>query len=393
LAAGLRRARERQQLKLLVLLPQGPGPWANAASRYFAPSLRRLAARGTKVLVLAACPANERDLSYFDGSGIEFRLFDSPPAVPFLERKLRSLVAPGWELSRSEFGEAARRAAGEGVDAILAEMPSTARCVLDDPRLVCSVLYLRYRDLEPFGEPESISAKWERIQARRSEHISYSRSARLRVISSRLRDYLDRDGIGGPKALIPLCLDSALYPAVAATAVPTVGVLGSMFWPPSRRAAERFLSEVAPGLRKSVPGVRFVVGGWRAKEFLGGLVRDGDVELLDSFPDPREAFSRLSVLVYAPPVGTGMKVKVLEAMAYGVPAVVNEEGFEGLDVAPEGAVERANTTPEIVDAVTGLLRDPGRRKRCAEAARIALETVFSPVTVGDALFEMLGGAT
>ena len=54
------------------------------------------------------------------------------------------------------------------------------------------------------------------------------------------------------------------------------------------------------------------------------------VEIRSDVPDAQPFFRELDVLVYAPAVGSGMKVKVIEAMALGTPVVTNSQGIEGL---------------------------------------------------------------
>jgi glycosyltransferase involved in cell wall biosynthesis len=135
--------------------------------------------------------------------------------------------------------------------------------------------------------------------------------------------------------------------------------------------------------------VRFLVGGWQARRFLSDVVRDDDIDLLDNFAHPAAAFARLSVLVYAPPVGTGMKVKVLEAMAYGVPAVVNREGFEGLDADPQPPVRVAQSDDEIVRHVVELLHNRHAREQAVEEGRRCIARSFSPLVVTQALVEWL----
>jgi glycosyltransferase involved in cell wall biosynthesis len=228
-----------------------------------------------------------------------------------------------------------------------------------------------------------------RLQSRRAERTTFRRVGRIRALSTRIRNAIQptRSHV----ATIPICLDASLYEPVPQPAAPTVGVLGSMFWDPSRAAAIRFLRHIAPRLRAARPGIRFVVGGWRAKEFLREYVKHDDVELLDGFPRPRDAFARLSALVYAPPIGTGMKVKILEAMAYGVPAVVNDEGFEGLEADPSPPVRLARSDQEIVREVEDLLIHPATRQRAIEEGRSCLRRSFSPVAVASALAALLSG--
>ncbi len=371
-------------MKLLVLLPDSPDPWSNTAARYYGPMLKTLAQLGHAVTVLAIRRPGDDGSAYFGDASIHFRFFDPPRAKPFLERKLRSLWRSGWELAASELGRAAREEAARDYDVILAEEPAAARVVEDDPRTVLSLLCLRYVDLAGADDEADINLR-ERLQARRAELSTCRRVPVIRVVSARLERLLRSENVGGLIRVIPLCIDPALYDLQPAPAVPTVGVLGSMFWPPSRRAAKHFVEHLVPRIRAAQPGVRFLVGGWKSERYLRQFVRDSDIEILDSFPSPAEAFARLSVLVYAPPVGTGMKVKVLEAMAYGVPAVVNSEGFEGLEADPNPPVRRASSDDEIVDQVIELLRDPAARRRAAEEGRRCVERSFSPEVITRAL--------
>lgn len=377
-------------MKILVLLPGSPGPMSNAAARYFGPVLKQLNALGHSVTVFALCRDGAGEpAGYFADTRVRFKFFDPPGPRPFHERKLRSLWRSGWELCESEFGSAARREADGNYDVILAEMPETARILEDDPRTVLSLHHFRFVDLLPMGEHESFSGKLERFQARRAELSTCRRVRTMRATSQRLRRQTIREGVKKEVRVIPICLDPGLYQPVEPPSVPTVGVLGSMFWPPSRRSALHFLEKIAPKLRLTCPRVRFVVGGWNAQKYLASQIRHDDVELLDSFKDPRDAFARLSVLVYAPPVGTGMKVKVLEAMAYGVPAVVNDEGFEGLEYDTRPPIRLARSDEEIIENVTELLKSVPARRAAAAEGHECIRRSFSPAVVTHSLNQFL----
>jgi glycosyltransferase involved in cell wall biosynthesis len=190
-------------------------------------------------------------------------------------------------------------------------------------------------------------------------------------------------------SVVPLCLDARLYEPVAPAPVPTIGFIGSMFWEPSRAAARRFVKRIAPRIRREMGEARFVVAGWEATRYLAADAAEAGVELVDDFPDPREAFSRLSVLVNVPPVGTGMKVKVLEAMAYGVPVVANDEGAEGLEWIDRPPVCQANDDDQIAAEAMRLALNPQERERVAVAGRACVEQAFSPTAVASRLVKEL----
>ena len=343
--------------------------------------LKTLDALGHQVTAFAIrndAQTEEEANRYFGRTGITLTFFDQPPPKPFLLRKARSLWRSGWELSASEFGREARQEAARDYDVVLAEQISTARAVEGIPRVVCSLYCLRHVDMGAIHRDRSWVRKFRQWQVQREECSTIAQVGRVRALSQRLEDLTKRLVPGTKTCVVPLCLDPALYEPVAEPSVCTVGLIGSMFWEPSRAAAIHFMTDIVPRLRRKRPDVKFLVAGWRAQSYLSTLARETGVELIDSFPHPREIFQRLSILVYAPPVATGMKVKVLEAMAYGVPMVVNAEGFEGLEADPEPAAHLANTDDEIVDAVLELLSDPAKRRRAVERGRACLARSFSP---------------
>lgn len=374
-------------MKILVLLPDSPDPWSNTAARYYAPMLKGLVTMGDDVTALAIRrkPRGEEDLSYFAGLEIRLQLFDPAPARPFLERKLRSFWRSGWELAVSDFGRAARRQAERDYDVILAEMPQTARVVEQDTRTVLSLHYLHSVDLTPFDDERWRAFSRERWQARRAELSTCRAVPRIRAISNRLACLLRDHDVSTPVTVVPICLDLALYEPVGPPEQVTVGVVGSMFWAPSRRAALHFIRHLVPRVRRRLPEARFLVAGWQAGRYLSEAARGAGVEVVDSFPDPRDVFARLSVLVYAPPIGTGMKVKVLEAMAYGVPVVTNAEGFEGLDADLAPPVVLAQSDDELEAGILALGEDSWRRRQVIAEGRACLDRSFSPAVVVEKL--------
>jgi glycosyltransferase involved in cell wall biosynthesis len=371
-------------VKTLVLLPESPFPWANTASRYYGPLLKGLDALGHEVsaLYVRGGRGSDEPAGYFDGTSIHFTAVDPPEPRPALERKLRSAWRSEWELAASTFGRQARLLADRGVNVVLAEHPSTARAVEGFRNAVCSVHCLRHVDLRA---GTSLTDRRHSIIVRRAERTTLARIGRARVVSHRLANLTRSLAPGIRVSVVPLCIDATLYEPVQPPRVPTVGFIGSMFWGPSRAAARRFVTRVVPRIRRALPTVQFIVAGWDAKRYIGAEATEAGVELVENFSDPRQVFSRLTVLVNVPPIGTGMKVKVLEAMAYGVPVVANMDGAEGLEWVNDAPVSPVNGDEEIAAAVVALLRDTERRKVLSTAGRACVERSFSPTAVASRL--------
>jgi glycosyltransferase involved in cell wall biosynthesis len=98
--------------------------------------------------------------------------------------------------------------------------------------------------------------------------------------------------------------------------------------------------------------------------------------VLGEVPSARAFFQDLSVLVYPVQRGSGMKVKVLEAMASGVPVVTTPAGAEG--IAPNPGVIVAGDPIELASAAAGILADVDERKRRGLEARKAFDAHYAP---------------
>jgi glycosyltransferase involved in cell wall biosynthesis len=120
--------------------------------------------------------------------------------------------------------------------------------------------------------------------------------------------------------------------------------------------------------------------------FLEGRDLDPGVELLGEVQSSREFLRGLSVLVFPLERGSGMKVKVLESMASGVPVVTTAAGAEGVE-ANSGVIVEAGDE-ELAAAAARLLLDPVERRERGAAARSTFERLYSPKPATEPLLDL-----
>ena len=120
-------------------------------------------------------------------------------------------------------------------------------------------------------------------------------------------------------------------------------------------------------------------------EQLADNVLDGLSWIPNPGPQTAALDSEADVMLYAPTRGSGMKVKVLEAFALGVPVVTNQDGVEGLMVGDRVHADVTDDDAELIDRTVALLQDPGLRARRAAAARTLVEQQCAPSRVLDIL--------
>jgi glycosyltransferase involved in cell wall biosynthesis len=177
---------------------------------------------------------------------------------------------------------------------------------------------------------------------------------------------------------IPLAIDVSSYNySENEITQPTFGMIGTMCWRPTIMAARRLIERIAPIVRSEIPGSRLLVGGWNARSWLSGYSQLDGVEVIENVPDAEQFFRQLTCMVYPAELGSGMKVKILESMAYGVPVVTSPVGLEGLQAKPGKHLLLGGTDQEIASQVVLALKSEDLRQSLGRAGRSLVEKRYS----------------
>jgi polysaccharide biosynthesis protein PslH len=118
---------------------------------------------------------------------------------------------------------------------------------------------------------------------------------------------------------------------------------------------------------------------------IAGIGPQRGVHVVGEVPSAPEFLRGLSVLVFPLDRGSGMKVKVLEALASGVPVVTTPAGGEGIEAGDGVVVETDDDA--LARAAAAILADEGERRTRGAAARDAFERRYSPATATKPLVE------
>ena len=97
------------------------------------------------------------------------------------------------------------------------------------------------------------------------------------------------------------------------------------------------------------------------------------MEFVGAVDDIREPLSRYSVFLAPILTGSGVRVKLLEAFAAGIPVVSTRLGAEGLTETTADIVALADNSEEFTQKVLQLLENPQEAQSMAKAARREVE--------------------
>lgn len=257
----------------------------------------------------------------------------------------------------------------------LAELATAAG---EAPRVVVAhnietLIWRRYRTLErnPFKRAyiAEQARKFERFERR-----ALSAADRVVTVSQPDAELAREFGARHP-VVVDNGVDTARFEFRApAAANSTLLFLGSLDWRPNQDAIAWLLDSIWPPIGREKPGARLSIVGRRPPQWLVDRCRQAQgVELAADVPDVRPYLEQATAMIVPLRVGGGSRLKILEALAAGLPVVSTTIGAEGLSVESGRHLLVADQTDDIAHAATRLLRERELRHSLAAAGRQLVE--------------------
>ncbi|MGN6813789.1 MAG: glycosyltransferase family 4 protein [Thermomicrobiales bacterium] len=172
-------------------------------------------------------------------------------------------------------------------------------------------------------------------------------------------------------ATIPIGVEAEeVTPVATDPAATSLLSVATMHYPPNAEALRWFRDTVWPRVRAAHPAARVDVVGPRPPADLAQWAQADERAGVHGYvPDLAALYHAAAVFIVPLRSGSGVRVKILEAMARGIPVVSTTIGAAGLDLHDGQHLLIADTPGAFAEAVLTLLRDPARRTALAQAAR------------------------
>lgn len=239
-------------------------------------------------------------------------------------------------------------------------------------------LYHRFCETMPAGPRKWLLGRDWKLLKRYEGEMCRRFDAVLAVTDEDRRALLDAANAPIDIGVIPIAIDTqAMQPVPRSPEARDVLHIGTMYWPPNIEGVLWFARAVWPQVKASVPGARFVIVGARPPLEVQALAQaDASIVVTGYVDDPVEYFRRTAVTLVPIRAGSGMRVKILEAFARGLPLVSTSIGYEGIDAKPGEHLLAADDTPSFAQAVIRLLTDPDLGTRLSVNARRLAESKY-----------------
>jgi glycosyltransferase involved in cell wall biosynthesis len=180
-------------------------------------------------------------------------------------------------------------------------------------------------------------------------------------------------------------------PASPPRSGPTVVYPASFGYAPNQAAALSLITEIHPMVRGRFPSATLCLVGTGPTAAMRAAADEAHgVTVTGPVPDTRPWLWGSTALAAPLHVGSGTRLKFLEAFAAGLPVISTPKGAEGLDVVDGEHVLIAHSPKEFADAIGDLHADPRASAALAARARTLVEYRHSTASAHRAVESALG---
>jgi polysaccharide biosynthesis protein PslH len=374
-------------LNVVIVASELPYP-PTAGNRIRTLNLALCLARRHQITFVAHRNAEAKEATEFLGKyGIQTvlvnRTIPAKSGLSFYARLLGNLASPIPYSVTSHSSEPLRRAVRtlserQRVDLWQAEATVLINALEDLDRVPKVVIAHNVESLiwqRSFETERNPFKRWYiKMQWKKFEHFERQAfSKATRVVSVSGEDArLIRDEFGGEAVdVVDNGIDRSYFEAVQADRDPRqILFLGALNWRPNQDAVGLLLDRIFPEVRDAEPSARLCLVGRKPPAALVRRIQGlTGVELHADVPDVRPYLARSAVMVVPLRIGGGSRLKILEALATGLPVISTRVGAEGLELVAGRDYIAADQPDTICRELVTFLRDPTRALAMAQRTR------------------------
>jgi glycosyltransferase involved in cell wall biosynthesis len=280
---------------------------------------------------------------------------------------------------------------------LMAHLP-IIRAAHNPPLVICdwhnieSELMQRYSEGEPNLLRQAYAAKTARLMRgfeRRATHdfdahlvVSEKDAERLRTLNPDVRVFVIENGVD-----TSYYSDAQIGRGAGLPGKRRIVFVGSMDYHANIEGVVKFAREVWPRLRSRQPNLVFTIVGRDPSREVRELAQTPGIEVTGTVDDVRPFYRNAVASVVPLNVGGGSRLKILEAMAAGVPIVSTTLGAEGLNVQHGKNILIADTNEQQIEAIVRLIENEEQQKQLVDGGHALVSSHYDWSRLGALLFQ------
>lgn len=163
--------------------------------------------------------------------------------------------------------------------------------------------------------------------------------------------------------------------------------LGALDWGPNQQGLLWFLINCWPKIKERYPKMQLFIAGRNAPRWLVEQISVDGVVYVGEVPDAYEFMSQHTIMIVPLLAGGGMRIKILEGLAYGKVIVSTAIGAEGIPAENGSEICIANIPSDFVDSILTLVHDRQNIEKLSGNAQLFIKERFDNVQIVSKLYE------
>lgn len=155
----------------------------------------------------------------------------------------------------------------------------------------------------------------------------------------------------------------------------TLLFVGNYEYAPNQDAVRVLVEQILPQVQQQIPDVKLQLVGNHPPDWMRELASDS-IEVTGRVPDVQPYLAKATAFVCPLRIGAGLKNKVLEALAMGIPVVATPLSVDGIHVT-HGESAWIADVDKLADGVIHVLEHPAYQQTASQAGRALIEADYS----------------
>ncbi len=152
--------------------------------------------------------------------------------------------------------------------------------------------------------------------------------------------------------------------------------IGAMNWEPNQDAIQWFINDWFPLIYQQFPDITFHFAG-KAMPIVFNNLKLKNVYCHGEVPDASSFMQQYDVLIVPLRHGSGLRIKILEAMALGIPVISTRKGAEGMPVTDGENILFADNPDACLRVISQLINTPGLYELLSEKGIAFIQKHYS----------------